>query len=347
MEKVSAFLTKMGLGVDADVELFVIAYSGFDIVGCGGLAGNTLKSVAVDEAHQGNGLSTKLLTELVTQAYDLGRYNLFIYTKPENYQMFHNAGFYLLTSVKNRVVLLENSKSRLKRYCNKLATLRQPGEKIGSIVMNANPFTYGHRYLVERASKECDWVHLFVVKEDRSFFTYEDRLNMIRAGVEKFGNVIVHPGSDYMISRATFPSYFLKDEGVVNYCHTAVDLQLFRDYIGPALGITHRFVGTEPICKVTRFYNQQMQQWLTTPTLTSDPISLVELPRCEEGEFPISASLVRSCLFQNRWEDIQKLVPPTTYAYLRELFSEESSVYQTKREQAVTKAAGAEFSLGV
>ena len=90
-----------------------------------------------------------------------------------------------------------------------------------------------------------------------------------------------------------------------------------------------------------------MQQWLTTPTLASDPISLVEIPRCEEGEHPISASLVRSFLFQNRWEEIQHIVPPTTYSYLRELFSEESSAYQAKRKQALTKATGAEFSLGV
>ncbi|PWI33407.1 [citrate (pro-3S)-lyase] ligase [Vibrio albus] len=348
MERVRTFLTRMGLGVDADVELFVIAFNGLDIVGCAGLAGNTLKSIAVDDAHQGHGLSTKLLTEIVTYAYDLGRYNLFIYTKPENYQMFRDAGFYLLTSVKGRVILLENSKSRLKQYCAKLAALKQPGAKVGSIVMNANPFTYGHRYLVEHASKECDWVHLFVVKEDRSFFSYQDRLNMIRAGVEEFGNVIIHPGSDYIISRATFPSYFLKDEGVVNYCHTAVDLQLFRDYIAPALGVTHRFVGTEPICKVTRFYNQQMHQWLTTPSLESSPITLVEIPRCEEGELPISASLVRKLLFQNEWDDIRKIVPPTTYDYLRDLFSEESSAYHAKRKQAALRAAAtAELSVGV
>ncbi|WED23942.1 [citrate (pro-3S)-lyase] ligase [Vibrio sp. JC009] len=334
MDRVRAFLDKMDLGVDVDVEFFVVAYHEYSIVGCGGLAGNTIKSVAVDDSHQGNGLSTKLLTELVTQAYDMGRYNLFIYTKPENYQMFHNAGFYLLTSVKDRVILLENSKNRLQRYCNKLATLRQQGDKIGSIVMNANPFTLGHRYLVERASKESDWVHLFVVKEDSSFFNYEDRLNMIRAGVEEFGNVIVHPGSDYMISRATFPSYFLKDEGIINFAHTAIDLQLFRSYLAPALGITHRFVGTEPICKVTNFYNQQMHQWLATPTLESDPISLIEIPRCEEAELPISASLVRNLLFQNRWDDIKKIVPVTTFDYLRELFSEETSAYQAKREQA-------------
>ncbi|XHF83350.1 [citrate (pro-3S)-lyase] ligase [Vibrio sp. HN007] len=337
MEKVRAFLTKMDLGVDVDVELFIVAYSGYEIVACGGLAGSTIKSVAVDESQQGQGLSTKLLTELVTQAYDMGRYNLFIYTKPENYQMFHAAGFYLLTSVKDRVILMENSKNRLQKYCNKLAQKRQQGDRVGSIVMNANPFTKGHRYLVEKASNECDWLHLFVVKEDSSFFTYNDRLNMIRAGVEEFGNVIVHPGSDYMISRATFPSYFLKDEGVINFAHTAIDLQLFREYLAPALGITHRYVGTEPICKVTRFYNQQMNQWLATPTLESDPIELIEIPRCEEGELPISASLVRNLLFQNRWEEIEQIVPTTTYTYLKDLFSEETSPYMAKREQAKAK----------
>lgn len=337
MEKVRAFLSQMGLGVDVDVEFFVVAYSGNEIVGCGGLAGNTIKSVAVDESQQGNGLSTKLLTELVTHAYDMHRYNLFIYTKPENYQMFHNAGFYMLTSVKDRVILLENSKNRLQRYTRQLATLRKPGDKIGSIVMNANPFTYGHRYLVEHAAKECDWLHLFVVKEDSSFFNYQDRLNMIQAGVAEFDNVTVHPGSDYMISRATFPSYFLKDEGIINYAHTAIDLQLYRNHIAPALGVTHRFVGTEPICKVTNFYNQQMYQWLTTPTLDSAPIALVEIPRCEKGDMPISASLVRNLLFQSRWEDIQRIVPPTTYDYLKNLFSNETSVYQVKRKEAIAQ----------
>lgn len=339
MEKITAFLSRMDLGVDVDVELFVVAYQGRAIAACGGLAGNTLKSIAVDESHQGHGLSTTLLTELVTHAYDLGRYNLFIYTKPENYQLFHAAGFYHLASVKGRVILMENSKNRLQKYCETLAKQRRKGGRIGSIVMNANPFTLGHRYLVEKASNECDWLHLFVVKEDSSFFSYADRLAMIKAGVEEFSNVIVHPGSDYMISRATFPSYFLKDEGVVSFAHTAIDLQLFRDYLAPALAITHRYVGTEPICKVTRFYNQQMHQWLSTSTLQSPAICLVEIPRCEEGELPISASLVRHLLFQNRWQEIAQIVPETTYGYLKNLFSEDTSPYQEKRAHAKAKQA--------
>ncbi|ARV25610.1 citrate (pro-3s)-lyase ligase [Vibrio anguillarum] len=340
MEPVSLFLQKMGLGVDADVELFVIAYYNQSIVGCGGLAGNTLKSVAVDTQHQGQGLSTTLLSELVTLAYDLGRYNLFIYTKPENYAMFHSAGFYLLTAVKGRVILLENSKSRLTDYCHQLSKLKQPGNHIGSIVMNANPFTRGHRYLIEQAAQQCDWVHFFVVKEDRSFFSYQDRLAMIRSGVKDLKNVIIHEGSDYIISRATFPSYFLKDEGVTNYCHTAVDLQLFRNYIAPALGITRRYVGTEPICAVTRFYNQQMLQWLTTPTLDSAPIALIELPRTEKANTPISASLVRNLLFDNQWDMVAQLVPETTLNYLKPLFSLDTSVYQVKRRTMAMKDRG-------
>ena len=334
MEGVRTFLSKMGLGVDTDVEIFVVVFFGDRIVATGGLAGNTLKSIAVDDQFQGSGLSTGLLTELITYAYDIGRFNLFIYTKPENYKMFHQAGFHQLTSVKDRIILLENSKTRLTNYCNKLSLLKRSGNKIGSIVMNANPFTLGHRFLVEQASKQCDWVHLFVVKEDRSFFTYEDRLNMIKQGVQDFSNVIIHPGSDYIISRATFPSYFLKDDGVINYCHTAVDLQMFRGYIAPALGITHRFVGTEPICTVTRFYNQQMHQWLTTPTLDCQPVTLVELPRCEKEQQPISASLVRHLLFNNQWDDLKNLVPNTTFDYLKDLFSHDSDIYQLRCKEA-------------
>lgn len=192
----------------------------------------------------------------------------------------------------------------------------------------------GHQYLIEKASSQCDWVHLFVVKEDRSFFTYEDRLNMIRAGVKEYSNVIVHEGSDYIISRATFPSYFLKDDGVINYCHTAVDLKMFRGYIAPALGITHRYVGTEPICTVTRFYNQQMHQWLTTPALESAPLTLVEFPRFENEKQAISASLVRHLLFENQWESLKKLIPESSYIYLKNLFSHEHKIYDIKCKEA-------------
>ncbi len=81
--------------------------------------------------------------------------------------------------------------------------------------MNANPFTLGHRHLVEQAAAQCDALHLFVVREDASFFPFSARLEMVRAGVAHLPNVVVHEGSQYIISRATFPAYFLKETGKV------------------------------------------------------------------------------------------------------------------------------------
>ena len=321
MSTLKRFLNVMNLDIDVDVESFIAVLDQGEIIGCGGIAGNTFKSIAIDEQYQGQGISAMLLTELVTYAYELGRYNLFIYTTPNNYELFHHAGFHQIAEVPDRVVLLENSQNRLKDHCHQLSKLRKPGSVIGSIVMNANPFTLGHRYLIECAAKQSDWLHLFVVQEEQALFTYQDRFNMMSAGISDIPNVTIHHGSDYIISRATFPSYFIKDKGIINYCHPAIDLQLFRHHIAPSLGITHRFVGTEFICVVTRNYNQQMDKLLAVASTQYPPITLKVIQRKEINQQPISASLVRKLLELDRWDDIAALVPATTLNCLMELQS--------------------------
>lgn len=150
---------------------------------------------------------------------------------------------------------MENSATRLKRYAESLKKFRHEGNKIGCIVMNANPFTNGHRYLIQQAAAQCDWLHLFLVKEDSSRFPYEDRLDLVLKGTADIPRLTVHRGSEYIISRATFPCYFIKEQSVINHCYTEIDLKIFRQYLAPALGVTHRFVGTEPYCRVTAQYN--------------------------------------------------------------------------------------------
>lgn len=145
--------------------------------------------------------------------------------------------------------------------------------------MNANPFTNGHRYLIQQAAAQCDWLHLFLVKEDSSRFPYEDRLDLVLKGTADIPRLTVHRGSEYIISRATFPCYFIKEQSVINHCYTEIDLKIFRQYLAPALGVTHRFVGTEPFCRVTAQYNQDMRYWLETPTISAPPIELVEIER--------------------------------------------------------------------
>lgn len=316
LSKIKEFLCQHQLTIDDDVEYFVVAYSMTQIIACGGIAGHVLKSIAISPALQGTGFALKLMTELTSFAYEMGRFTLFIFTKINNVNLFRKCGFFLIDKVEPHVALLENSPNRFPFYCDKLHSLKVPGNKIGSVVMNANPFTLGHKYLIEKACEECEWVHLFVVQSENEYFSYDDRMAMIKSGTKHLFNLTIHSGSDYIISRATFPSYFIKDEQIVNQSHIALDLSIFRNSIAPALGITHRFVGTEPICTVTCNYNQAMHLWLEQKLNPNPPITVVEIERSQQAALPISASRVRYLLNHFGIDAIADLVPQTTYSYL-------------------------------
>ncbi|WES69336.1 [citrate (pro-3S)-lyase] ligase [Superficieibacter sp. HKU1] len=310
LRQIRLLLADSGLGLDSDISLFVEAWSGSRLVGCAGLAANVIKCVAVDETQRGENLSARLLAEVENAALTRGHFHLFLCTRPCNKERFARSGFWPVAQSGNNAVLMENTPQGITRYCRLLQKQRQPGERIGAIVMNANPFTLGHRYLVEQAAQRCDWLHLFVVQEDASFFPFADRLRMVCAGVAHLPNVTVHEGSQYIISRATFPAYFLKESGKVQQAWSEIDALIFHDRIAPALGITHRFVGSEPFCDVTRQYNQ------TLHTLLSDRIEVVELPRIKAAGNPISASEVRRLLKTERFSRIQEIVPQSTFAHL-------------------------------
>lgn len=124
-----------------------------------------------------------------------------------------------------------------------------------------------------------------------------------------------------MISRATFPSYFLKSQKIINHCHMALDLQLFRKEIAPALGINRRYVGTEPMCAVTAQYNKEMAYWLTTREVDAPAIELHEIERQQLAAQPISACRVRDLLAKKGPEAVKALVPESTYRYLWQHFS--------------------------
>ncbi|MCD9496586.1 [citrate (pro-3S)-lyase] ligase [Photobacterium carnosum] len=316
MKGIRVFLENKNLSIDNNVEFFVVAYSEECIIGCGGIANNILKSIAIVTERQGSGFFLKLMSELTNLAYEMGRYHLFLFTKPSNVKYFRQAGFFQIANAGEKLSLLENTKNGLEKYCNKLKQWKISGDKIGSIVLNANPFTLGHQFLVEKAANECDGLHLFVVQEEGNEFSYHDRFEMIKLGTQHIPNLILHPGSEYIISRATFPTYFIKDKGIIDYCHTAVDLQIFRNHIAPALGITHRYIGTEPQCIVTHNYNQQMQQWLTSPLLESPKIEVIEVARITINNNPISASIVRALLLRGETDNLINYLPQTTIEYL-------------------------------
>jgi len=320
MEEIKKLLAANDLELDDQVQMFVVCRRQGRLVACAGLDHYTIKCVAVAEDARGESLSLALGSEVVNLAAARGQFHLFLYSAPHNLPFFRGWGFYPLVEVPERVVLMENSPVAIERYCDSLREQRRPGQKIGGIVLNANPFTLGHRYLVEQAARACHWLHVFVVKEDASLFSYVDRFALVAAGVKNIDNLTLYRGSDYIISRATFPGYFLKDQGIIEHSWAAIDLLLFREYIAPALDITHRYVGTEPFDPVTNNYNAEMKRWLEQAPSAAAPITVIEVPRASTRGTPISASKVRQLLAQRNFSQIQELVPATTLRFLEKQF---------------------------
>lgn len=200
----------------------------------------------------------------------------------------------------------------LKRYKEMLRThkINADGE-VGAIVMNCNPFTLGHQYLIETTAGAVSHLYIFVVEEDKSIFPFADRIELVRKGTAHLPNVTVLPSGKFIISSLTFSDYFNKSSLQDRVIDTSMDVELFAEEIAPVLNIKVRFAGEEPLDKVTNQYNETMGK-----ILPQHGIRFVEIPRKTFGEGVISASRVRKLLGENTFEEIGHLVPDSTYSYL-------------------------------
>jgi [citrate (pro-3S)-lyase] ligase len=310
--EIEAFLKGFGLVLDKDVEYTAAAKADDEIVGTCSYAGKVLKCFGVRENLQGEGIAAKLITHVTNVLFDRGIFETFIFTKSKNKGIFSGIGYREVYST-GGVTLLEGGMSNINRYIEGM--LKRSGlgkDKKASLVMNCNPFTIGHRYLIEKASEENDEVLVFIVEEERSLFPFEVRLELVRKGTEHLKNVHVIPGGNYIISSSTFPSYFLRheDERLAEY--TRLDAGIFGKYIAPVFNINRRYVGTEPYCPVTSRYNQALMEILPQYAVE---VKLIE--RITENGLAVSASRVRDLIKSDNWEEIKKIVPISTYDFLR------------------------------
>ena len=184
---------------------------------------------------------------------------------------------------------------------------------MGCVVMNCNPFTLGHRYLIEEALKQCKFLVIFVVEEDQSDFTFDERLDMVDAGVSDLSNVVVIPSGRFIISSLTFSEYFNKSELQDRVIDPSMDVNVFAGEIAPCLHICKRFAGEEPLDSITRQYNETMAR-----ILPEYGIEFIEIPRYEKDGKTVSASYVRKLMKEGNLEAIRPFVPESTYAYLSE-----------------------------
>ena len=343
-QRIEAFLKRNGLRFDDMHYYAAITDDDGEMIAGGGLKGNVIKCVAVDDAHKGEAIANTLISHLIAHANEEGYSNVMLFTKPKNRQLFESLSFRLLAEAPE-AVLMETGIGGIYNTVEALKKIKEEGEVCkennqeckkeektnlnittpqhlntstsqplttttplrGVVVMNCNPFTLGHRNLIEQAAKQVERLFVMVVREDCSLFAYAERKAMVEQSVAHLKNVTVIDGSEYAISQATFPTYFLKRLDDAADTQILLDLDLFRRHIAPALGATVRFIGTEPTDRLTRRYNQLMHEVLA---------DVREIVRLEKKGNAVSASRVRKAMEQGDMSTIRQLVPPTTLPYI-------------------------------
>ncbi|MBR1438222.1 MAG: [Synergistaceae bacterium] len=308
--QVEGLLLSEGIRRDKNLDYTCAVYDeDYNVIATGSCFGNTLRCMAVSHEHQGEGLMNEVVTHLVQHEYEQGINHLFLYTKCSSAKFFGDLGFYEIVRIADQVVFMENRRTGFSDYLSELAKSKRNGKNIAALVLNANPFTLGHQYLVEKAADENDVLHVFIVSEDASLVPFEVRRRLVVEGTSHLANVIYHDTGPYIISSATFPSYFQKDDEAVIESHANLDLEVFVR-IAEALGINARYVGEEPKSLVTGIYNRIMSE-----KLPEHGIKCVIVPRKTDGHEVISASNVRQAIKEGRLEDIRGLVPESTYRF--------------------------------
>lgn len=309
--KVVEFLNGFGLTFTGNIEYTMGLFADGELVGTGSLGGRVMRDIAIKESFQHKGLTHRIIRNLKSESARRGIVGNQIFTKPQNVPVFEHMGFKCVAVAEPYAALLESGQDTLEEYLSRIRALLGSGEgkNRGALVMNCNPFTLGHRSLVEYAINNCDEVIIFAVQENRSVFPFADRFTLIKQGVQDMKGVQVVSGGEYIISNATFPTYFIKGTEELS-AQTTLDATIFATRIAPALNISVRFVGEEPTDKTTLAYNQAMKE-----VFSNNGIELKVIPRVQKGEQIISASAVRRALASNDMETIRRMVPKTTLTY--------------------------------
>ena len=300
-------LRQEGIRRDANLDYLCGAYDEEEeLLAVGGCFGNTVRCLAVAGAYRGQGLLVQVVSHLLNIQAQRGNLHVFLYTKPENLDFFTGLGFYEIAR-SEEAVFLENRRGGFAGYCGRLK--RQPGDRIAAVVMNANPFTLGHRHLLEQAAKENDVVHLFLLSQEFGPIPAAVRRRLAEEGTRDLPNVVLQETDHYMISTATFPGYFLKEEDGAILAQARLDLAVFGK-IAETLGIRRRYVGEEPGSRVTALYNGEMAR-----DLPKMGIACKIIPRLETQGRCISASAVRQAIHDGCLESVRDMLPEETYRY--------------------------------
>lgn len=311
IKDIKSFLNKHEVEYDFPEKTFVIRDKG-KIISTGSVDENVLKYFFTDEEYKGQGtvaiIYNSLLDHLVNKGYD----SYFVFTGPKNKIIFESLGLEEVYKTED-VSLLEGGFYNYDKWIKKVK--KQLAAKKGSrgaIVMNCNPMTMGHKYLIEKALEEVEDLIIFLVEEDKSVFSIGDRWEILKNELGEDERIRIIKSGPYIISRATFPTYFLKEKDDKLDIYTKLDSGIFGEKIAKDLEIDKRFLGTEPIDQVTKAYNDNI-----IDALEAFGVSVRVIDRKKMDKEVISASKIRKLLKDGYVEKAYKYLPKATIDYLK------------------------------
>ena len=332
------FLQSQNLSYDNGITYSVIFTEREDsngnqkIIATGSVEKNILKCIAVSDEHKGENFLSLIVSDLIQHLADNKIFHYFGFTKPENENVFRAMGLYKIEKT-DSVLLLENKKDGFASYLKKILEESESvknrienngNEYIGevsAIVANCNPFTKGHRYLIETAASKSKILHVFVLSTEQEGISSADRFKMVEDGVCDLENVILHVTEDYLISPLVFPTYFIKEKDAALKINCMLDIEIFCKHIAKTLGITKRYIGTEPYSQVTNTYNEILKK-----ELPRFGIGVEEISRLKIGETVVSASLVRNAIKTKDFVTVKNMLAKNTYEYLEKIGVLDASV---------------------
>ncbi len=306
-ELLIAFLNEYDLEYEYDITYSILVYDEDQLIATASLANNIMKCFLVTKEYTNQKFTNLMFSHLVNFLARKNIFHYFVYTTPDNEEIFTSLNMKTIVMTMNTVLLeggdeITNVLKRLKKEYN------LSNHKKAAVIINANPMTLGHLYLIETTAKENKEVLVFVVSEDLSSFPFVDRFAIIKAATKHLKNVTVLPTLSYLVSKITFPKYFLKEDQLIKDEQTLVDVLVYKQYYEKIFNIVIRYLGEEPFSFNTDKYNKVLKTYL------GNHIKIIK--RRKVNQEIVSASLVRKLLKENNLQEIKKYVPFATYEYL-------------------------------
>ncbi len=304
------YLQKFGVEFDNPERTVVVRDEG-KIVGTGSVDGKVMKYFFIDKEYVGHGLLAMIYNSLLNFLLDNNRLEHYVFTTPNNGYIFKGIGLTEVMST-DRVALFEGGFCSYDKWIQSIKSKLNPEVKIrGAVVVNCNPMTLGHKHLIEYAKSKVDELIVFIVEEDKSTFTTRERYSIVKDEYKNDDKVIVILGGPYIISQATFPTYFIKKMDETTDIYTELDATIFSKRIAKDLKIDIRFVGDEPIDLMTANYNDNLNK-----SFEKNDLLLEKIDRIKDNGTYISASKVRRLIGEGRVKETYGLLPKSTIDFL-------------------------------